>query len=255
MQVVRFYIPNSLENYNHLLICEDSAQAAVVDPFNAEAVQTQLEQAGVKLTKILLTHGHGDHVSGVSGLLKLYDIPVYGDAQLKQVTQPVVNGDTIRIGNSEVQVLDTPGHFFPHQCFWCSQEKPFLITGDTLFNGGVGNTKVGNTKVLYQSIQKLKDKISPQTDIYPSHDYLCTNLRFTDSILPINPASQRLLEEQECLNPDQRKVTQFEDELSFNLFLKTESEEVMEAIKNKTGQKPVSSMDCFIALRKLRDQW
>ena len=84
-------------------------------------------------------------------------------------------GDTIKIGSGELQVIETPGHSKGGICLYCPQGK-FLISGDTLFRGGIGRTDLdgGDQRELTESIRKKLFTLPDDTTVLPGHDRFTT---------------------------------------------------------------------------------
>ena len=115
-------IPAFEDNYIWLLRAGGKA-CAVVDPGDAGPVLEVLEQQGLELSYILLTHHHYDHVGGVSGLLERYKATVFGpeDERIPFVQQVCREGDEIRLADLNVKfhVLEVPAHTRSHIAFYC----------------------------------------------------------------------------------------------------------------------------------------
>src|SRR5579875_2449571 len=120
------YVPVPAFEDNYIWLVSDSRNAVVVDPGDAAPVEAYLAKRGWRLTAILLTHHHNDHVGGVKALLDSRsddaDIPVYGPAgeRIERVTARVSGGDTVRIGHPamELSVIDVPGHTAGHIAYF-----------------------------------------------------------------------------------------------------------------------------------------
>ena len=257
MKVVRYYVPDSYDNYNHLLIDTETMQATVVDPFSKTQTLELLSAFGASLESIYLTHEHGDHTRASSALQKHFSVPIYGHAKIPLVTNAVQDGDEVPIGNQSVVCWETPGHTFLHTCIYGSDDdgQPFLITADTVFNAGVGNTHSGDTEILFQSIEKIKDRLSDHAWIYPAHDYMGNNLRFAKEMEPGNPAIDQWLQKEASTDAESRPVTRWSDELSFNPFLRLNSIEIKQVIAQKTDRQLPTDLEVFSSLRKLRNDW
>jgi hydroxyacylglutathione hydrolase len=132
-------VPN-LETNAFVIGCEETREAMVIDVgiFDAR-IPAFVEEQGLKLTTVFITHGHGDHVNGLQALVDQFSPKIYSYAGEVGgcTTQKVAHGDTVSIGNLEGRVVHTPGHtpdgvslIFPGHVF----------TGDALFSGSVGGT-------------------------------------------------------------------------------------------------------------------
>ncbi|HBH95685.1 MAG TPA: MBL fold metallo-hydrolase [Ruminococcaceae bacterium] len=152
-------------------------KAAIVDPGDkGEAIAAELEKQGLVPEKILLTHGHFDHMGAAAFLKEKYKIPLYisekDNAMLNDREKsgaflapflkfnPVTadgflkEGDIIELGESKLRVMETPGHSEGSVCF---MGEDFIMAGDTIFNGSAGRTDLysGNGQKLMQSLKRL----------------------------------------------------------------------------------------------------
>ncbi len=179
----------ALQENTVILIDDDTKEAVIVDP-GAEGKRIEKELEGFKPVAIINTHGHLDHVGQVGYLKKVFDIPFYlnekdifltnndifpGFAEMIGAVpcpKPDFNlkeGDTIKFGNTELKVIETPGHTPGGVCFYDEKNK-ILVAGDTLFQGSVGRTDLpgGNPEQLKQSLQKLM-KLPEETTVICGH--------------------------------------------------------------------------------------
>jgi len=177
---------------NLVYLLEDTAtgECAVVDPaWDVPAILQYAEQNGLSVRHILLTHSHHDHINGVEGVLARHDVPVHLLKAEKQFWQADFQalqthhgGDVIRLGNSEIQCLHTPGHTPGSACYRIEDE---LLTGDTLFVFGCGrcDLKGGDPEVMFQTLQSMKQRIEADVKIRPGHHYSeCAHSTFGDEL-------------------------------------------------------------------------
>ncbi len=174
MKIITFEIAQMGENC--YLIATEEGNAAVIDPGGeANRILRYAEQNGFKIQKILLTHGHFDHILGVKELkdataAKLYiheadavmlasgeeNLASYFGAEYLPVTpdHTLVDGETITLDELCFTVLHTPGHTPGSVCYQLGQT---LFTGDTLFAGSIGRTDFPKSSPLamMQSLRKL----------------------------------------------------------------------------------------------------
>lgn len=167
------------DNYIFIIRCEGSNEVAVVDPGCADTVFSALK-AGEKVTTIVLTHHHGDHVGGVQALCDAFNCDVYGAKddikRLPCVNKPVMGGDCINILGADVQVLSVPGHTLQHVAYYFSANK-WLFCGDTLFVGGCGRLFEGSPSQMFNSMVKLKT-LPDDVQVYCAHEYTVSNYKF-----------------------------------------------------------------------------
>ena len=157
--------------------------------------------------------------------------------------------------------LDTPGHTFCHTCLYYlgdKQTQPALFCGDTLFNAGVGNChNGGNPQTLYQTFANQLFLLPETTRIYPGHDYIVNNLRFTLDREPSNAAARCLLEALEQWTGEQHFISTIEIERQINAFFRLDNQQIIQMLQTSfsdLADKP-SEEDVFIKLRALRDRW
>ena len=176
--------------------CEDTRDAVVIDP--GDEVDELLEAADhhrLRITDILLTHAHLDHVTGVGRAKRALGVPVWlHEADnplyehvvqqgqmfgLRVEPQPPIDrfyqGEgPLRFGRYNVRVLHTPGHCPGGVCLAVSrdgEQKPTLFVGDTLFAGSIGRTDLpgGNLDVLLRSIREVLFAFPDSTVVWPGH--------------------------------------------------------------------------------------
>jgi len=181
-----------------LFICEESNKAAVIDPGgDVSQVIELIDELGLKAEKILLTHGHLDHVGGVAELIERYQVPIEGphiadkfwidalDQQCQMFGFSPVNGfsvnrwlehnDTVTFGEQVLQVLHCPGHTPGHVVFYHEPTK-LLQVGDVLFNGSIGRTDFpqGNHQHLLDSITQRLLPLGDDVEFIPGHGPMST---------------------------------------------------------------------------------
>ncbi len=176
--VIQLKVTSSfIHNYTYIIIDKASQQAAIVDPaWELDKIISSLSTFNVKLTKILLTHSHFDHVNLVNSLLERFSPDVYMSVEeiaFYNFTCRNLNSlshhDTILLGETPITLLFTPGHTTGGVCYFLSDS---LFTGDTIFNEGCGicNAFGGNPEQMFESIQKVK-MIDPGVHVFPGHSF------------------------------------------------------------------------------------
>ncbi len=157
-------------------------QAVVVDPSrHVEWYQGFVAERGARIVHVLDTHVHADHVSGGPSLARALAVPYFVAAgegfELERTATPLADGETIRLGGArgvsiEVRVLSTPGHTPGSTSFLV--DGTCLLTGDTLFVGGVGRPDLGGHVVewghaLFDSLQRRLADLPGETRVLPAH--------------------------------------------------------------------------------------
>jgi hydroxyacylglutathione hydrolase len=184
-------VPAATDNLIWIAECVATGQAAIVDGPDADAALVYLHDHGLKLTTVLNTHTHGDHV-GVNRDLKrrglLRDLRVIGPrraaSDVPGLTDPVDEGDTVRIGEVEGEVWLTEGHLNGHISFVFGD---VVFCGDTMFAGGCGYLFDGPPQTMFRSLIRLAG-LAPSTRVCCAHEYTEDNLRFAWLAEPGNEA-------------------------------------------------------------------
>lgn len=177
---------------NYLWLIHDGSNAAIVDPGDAAPVKAALAAHKLRLTAILLTHHHADHIGGVPGLLQDWDVPVFGPRNdgIALVTHPLGEGERIGVPGLDLalDVLDVPGHTLGHIAYVRSEPGAnWLFCGDTLFGAGCGRLFEGTPQQMMTSLGKLA-VLPDDTLVYCAHEYTLSNLRFAQEVDPGNAA-------------------------------------------------------------------
>ncbi len=164
---------------NTYLVWEGDA-GFIADPAgSAEGIKDFADREGISIEKILVTHGHLDHVGGIPEAVARFDAPLYApgpDGPMLESPDKdtaawmgydfkgtgdftrLKDGDVLEVGSMTVQVIATPGHTRGSSCFLVRSEKgSLLLSGDTLFARSVGRTDLpgGDPVVLDRSLVKL----------------------------------------------------------------------------------------------------
>ena len=168
--IVRKIRVGDMENNTYILECPETHEALLVDGcFEPDKI---LEGAtGASIVAIVQTHGHFDHVQALPELTEKLSVPVHahpGDDFPVPVDAQLSDGDVIRFGNRDVKVLYTPGHTPGGVCLLSGRH---LVSGDTLFPGGPGNTW-GNADAFARVIDSIEQKLftlPDETVVYPGH--------------------------------------------------------------------------------------
>ena len=172
IQVKQF--PYGADNLAYLLYTRRAALA--VDGGAVQAMTAFVRAHGLNLTAVTNTHGHGDHTSGNRDLMDRTGAPYVPAAEM-------VEAGGWRLEGGIVAVFATPGHSADAVVL---QAGRFLITGDTLFNGTVGNCFTGDLAAFYSSIRRIT-AFPDDSVIYAGHDYVSEAMAFARRLEPENP--------------------------------------------------------------------
>lgn len=167
------------DNFVYVLAAKDGS-CAVVDPGEAAPVRKFLDHKRLRLTTILCTHHHQDHIGGVEQLSREGHIEVWASRhdqpRIPGVTRTVGEGDKLELLGEPLKVLDVPGHTLG-QIAYHFPKLEALFTGDTLFSGGCGRLFEGTPEMMFASLQKIK-ALPAATRIYFGHEYTLRNIEF-----------------------------------------------------------------------------
>ena len=175
-----------------LFRADGSNRALIVDPGDeAPKILDAVEQLGVEVEGILLTHTHFDHVGAVAPVARetgapvwcpgievpvLADInsfvpwPGFGPFEDYDADHPVAGGEKLELAGFEIDVIFTPGHSPGHVTYSIPAERA-LFSGDVIFQGSIGRSDLpgGDAPTLMESIRTLVESHPPETTIYPGH--------------------------------------------------------------------------------------
>lgn len=253
-------LPAFTDNYIWLLLDPERRRCAAVDPGDAAPVQAWLDaRPEWRLTDILVTHHHHDHVGGVQQLKTRHGARVYGPASenIPARDEALVDGQRIRVLDHDLDVIEVPGHTSGHIAYYHDDsQQPWLLSGDTLFAAGCGRLFEGTAAQMFDSLRRLA-ALPAQTHVYCTHEYTLSNLRFAQAVEPGNPAiAERLeqvvrLREAKCITlPSDLRTEQ-----ATNPFLRSGEPTVAAAASQYAGRELATSQAVFAALRAWKDSF
>jgi hydroxyacylglutathione hydrolase len=244
-------IPAFRDNYIWLL--RDGVHAAVVDPGDATPVIRALQEMGLTLEAILITHHHDDHIGGVPVLLEQNPIPVYAPDNDRYAFPHIVVAEGSRVSlpglQLELSVMEVPGHTLDHVAYYGAN---CLFCGDTLFGGGCGRLFEGTPAQMFASLRRLA-LLPPETRVFCAHEYTEHNLRFARSLEPDNPElADRLQQAEKFRRANLPTVpSTIGLELATNPFMRCDSEE----IRSSAGVSVHDPLQTFTVVREMRNNY
>ena len=261
MLIEQIWTGNALRNFNYLIACPTTGEALAIDPLDHQKVLRIAQDKGWEITQILNTHEHGDHTGGNDEVQKATGAKILAhyQADIPNIDLHLRRGDTVNVGSHELVCLDTPGHTMSHICLLSQGDPPALFSGDTLFNAGAGNCHNGGyPDVLYETFAKILAELPDHTLVYPGHEYMVANLKFTLDREPDNQVARDILHEVLEQSPDQPLVTTLGMEKEMNTFFRLQQPEIIARLK-KTHFPDLpdnaSAKSVFLKLRQLRNHW
>lgn len=262
MIIEKIWTGNAYRNFNYLIVCPDTGEALAIDPLDHQKCLNIANDNHWDITQILNTHDHWDHIGGNKEVVDATSAKIIAHENAKDlipnINRGVKHGEVIKVGRSiELECLDTPGHTLSHICLLSHTEDPALFSGDTLFNAGAGNChNGGDPQELYKTFSDQLEKLSPNTQIYPGHDYLINNLEFTLDREPDNEFAKKLLNANKDKDPT-KIITTIGEEKNFNAFFRLQNSNIIEKLRESfkdIGSQP-SPETVFLKLRELRNHW
>lgn len=251
-------LPAFSDNYIWLLQDTANRRCAAVDPGDAGPVQAWLDaHPGWVLTDILVTHHHHDHVGGVETLKKATGARVCGPAHERIPARDLALEDNARVQvlGLDFEVLAMPGHTLGHIAYYTAQPaKPLLFCGDTLFAAGCGRLFEGTPEQMHHSLQRLA-ALPAATQVYCTHEYTLSNLRFARAVEPHNAQVLQRFEDVTRLRAENRisLPSTIGLERQTNPFLRTAETSVKEKADEWKGLSNPTQATVFAALRSWKD--
>lgn len=248
-------IPCLADNYAYLIHDRDTGQTAVVDVPEAGPILAALSAHQWRLTDILITHHHDDHIQGVDTLRAQTGAMVLGAAadahRLPRLDLALTEADSFSVGSEFARVIDVPGHTIGHIAFHFPDSK-LAFTADSLMAGGCGRLFEGTARQMHASLAKLA-ALPPDTRICSGHEYTASNLRFAETLEPGNP---RLISRIADVADKRAKgiptvPVPLEEELATNPYLRAH----LPALKAAIGLPDADDATVFAEIRARKDKF
>ena len=259
-----FPIPIFSDNYVWTLT--EGSEAAVVDPGDAAPVLQALEQRGLRLSVIVITHWHADHIGGLPALLEQRHVPVYGprgeSAKIPGLTRQLIEGDSVSVLGRTFSVMEVPGHTLGHIAYYGSCDPAartagsddILLCGDTLFSGGCGRLFEGTPAQMHASLARLA-ALPDDTKVYCTHEYTASNLAFALAAEPGNADARAHAQRVHALRLLGRPSlpTSIGLEKRINPFLRCAQRSVRDSAERHSGAALADEVQVFAAIRRWKD--
>lgn len=246
---------------NYIWLVSNGEAAVVVDPGDAAPVLDALGRHKLRLTAILLTHHHPDHVGGVQTLVEATGARVYGPSgeTIPCCEVPLWGGDRFEDPAMDIalKVIDVPGHTAGHIAYAGNVGgSPVVFCGDTLFAAGCGRVFEGTPAQMAESLAKLAG-LAEDTQVYCAHEYTLSNMRWARVVEPDNAALQRW--ETEAKQQRERGIptvpSRIGQELACNPFMRAAVPAVAHAASQWAQRNLDSSVEVFAALREWKNSF
>lgn len=237
----------------------DEGRALVVDPGDPQPVFKALQDLGVKLEAILVTHHHHDHTGGVDALRVSTGATVFGPLK-ETMPEPLTrlkDGDQLRALGLSFKVMDVPGHTAGHIAYFCENADgtPLLFCGDTLFSAGCGRLFEGTPAQMLTSLDRLA-ALPETTRVCCTHEYTLSNLKFACTVDPDNETLKRYRESAQVLRDNGHPTlpSSLALERQINPFLRTRQPALIQAAQSFDA-KAHDDVSTFAALRQWKNQF
>ncbi len=248
-------IPCLSDNYAFLAHDPRSGETALIDAPEPGPILERLDAKGWKLSHVLITHHHYDHVDGLAQVLAQHPAKVIGNAadtnRLPNLDLALNDGETFSIGGCQGVMIDVSGHTIGHVAFHFPAAN-VVFTADSLMAMGCGRVFEGTKLQMYASLQKIA-ALPPSTIVCSGHEYTQANAKFALSIDPDNPELRARVER---ISDTRAKGVPtvpsiLAEELATNPFLRAHDV----AIKAHLGMPGASDEDTFAEIRTRKDNF
>lgn len=240
------------DNYGFLVHDRESGMTVAIDTPDGDKYLDEAKALGWTIDAIWNTHWHPDHAGGNLKIKDATGCRIIGPAgeaeKIPGIDHPLRGGDTLKLGELTVHVLDVPGHTLGHIAYHIAEAKVAFV-GDALFALGCGKVFEGDARMMWTSLARLKT-LPPDTTIYCAHEYTAANAKFALTVDPENAKLAAYAEDVKMRRQrgDWTVPTLLSRELEANPFLRAD-DPAMQAAMGHPGD-PVST---FAEIRQRKD--
>jgi len=251
LEIVQFMCRS--DNFGVLLHDPESGATASIDAPEEAPILAALEEKGWRLSHILTTHHHGDHVEANDALKRRFGVEIIGPeaeaAKIPGIDRGVAQGDVVDFAGHRVEVIETPGHTAGHVSYYLPDDG-LLFCADTLFALGCGRIFEGTPDQMWNSLQKLM-ALPGSTIVYCGHEYTLSNARFAVTVDPENLSLKTRVSDIEALRAAGNPTlpTTIGEETVTNPFLRPADP----AIRSHLGMQDASDAEVFAEIRRRKD--
>lgn len=241
---------------NYIWAWHRDGRAVVVDPGDAEVVKAWLAAENLKLTDILITHWHPDHIGGVAALVAETGATVSGPKaeadRIPGMDRLLADGDRLEVPGGHFRVMAVPGHTLGHIAF---VGEDCVFCGDTLFHMGCGRLFEGSPEQMHRSLGALA-ALDADSLVYCTHEYTLANLAFARQIEPDNTQLTAIEEAARGARDAGHPTlpTTIGEQRAANPFLRSDEAALAEAVSRHAGETVATGLPTFTALRALKDR-
>jgi hydroxyacylglutathione hydrolase len=243
------------DNIGALIRDSHTGACAAIDAPEEGPILAALSETGWQLSDILVTHRHGDHVQAVAPLKRRTGCRVVAPVKAREAVPDadafVREGDTVRVGDLQAHVWETPGHCLDHIAYWFAADR-VLFAGDTLFTLGCGRMLEGTYPEFWASLQRLA-ALPDEARVYCGHDYTLSNARFALAADPENQALKARAGEAERAKAEGRFLvpSTIGQEKAANPFLRAGDPALARAVQKEGA----TALEVFQALREWKNRF